>query len=196
MVRILHTADLHLGMKFAGYPQVRDRLSAARFDALDRIVESANREQCSLLTIGGDLFDRPRVGAAEVERAAESLSRFEGEAVLVLPGNHDYVAPESELWTRFRRAAGDRTILLDRPEPVDLRPFGPSAALYPAPCTARRSAVNNIGWIAPDSLLEGVDLHIGIAHGSLQGLSPDPELNYYPMSREELLSRPVDLWLL
>ncbi|HUX11555.1 MAG TPA: hypothetical protein VMW87_00930, partial [Spirochaetia bacterium] len=38
--------------------------------------------------------------------------------------------------------------------------------------------------------------HIGIAHGSLLGLSPDPDMQYYPMSPESLQRLPVDLWLL
>lgn len=183
-------------MKFAGYPEVRARLSEARFETLERIVNLANSEECALLAIAGDLFDRSRVPLGEVQRVADILSRFEGEAVLVLPGNHDFAAPDSELWTRFRKSSGDRTLLLDRPEPVDLRHYGLPAAVYPAPCTARRSAVNNVGWIRHADPVAGAEIHIGIAHGSLKGISPDPEQNYYPMTREELLDLPMDAWLL
>jgi len=183
-------------MKFAGYPEVRERLAEARFEALERVVSLANSEECALLAIAGDLFDRQRLAANEVQRAAEALSRFEGDVALVLPGNHDFSAPDSELWSRFRRSAGDRTLLLDRTEPVDLRHYGLPAAVYPAPCTSRRSAENNIGWIREAGPVAGVQFHIGIAHGSLAGLSPDPEQNYYPMSRDELLDLPMDIWLL
>lgn len=43
-MKILHTADLHLGMKFAGYPEVQQELAEARFQTLERLVERANRE--------------------------------------------------------------------------------------------------------------------------------------------------------
>lgn len=38
--------------------------------------------------------------------------------------------------------------------------------------------------------------HIGIAHGSLEGFSPDFNGDYYPMRSTELLSSGLDLWLL
>ena len=58
-IRIFHTADLHLGMKFArGYsPEVQAALVDARFEALAGMVETANREQCSLFAVAGDMFD-------------------------------------------------------------------------------------------------------------------------------------------
>ncbi len=71
-----------------------------------------------------------------------------------------------------------------------------SAAVYPAPCAARRSSVNNVGWINPAVRIAEVEHHIGIAHGSLLGLSPDPDMQYYPMAPEYLQKLPVDLWLL
>ena len=45
-MKILAAADLHLGMKFSGYPEVQAQLSGARFTALKRLIETANREDC------------------------------------------------------------------------------------------------------------------------------------------------------
>ncbi len=48
MLKIFHTADLHIGMKFNSYPtSIRDRLIEARFDVLDKMVQMANDEQCN-----------------------------------------------------------------------------------------------------------------------------------------------------
>ncbi len=196
MVRILHTADLHLGMKFAAYPEVQSRLSEARFTALETLVERANSEQCNILVIAGDLFDRPRHAVADIRRAAQSLERFDGEVAVVLPGNHDFAGPKSDLWIRFRAEAGDRTLLIDTPQAVDLRHYGVSAAVYPAPCFAKHSHTNGVDWITAQTRIEDVDVHIGVAHGSLSGISPDPEGQYYPMSAEELRALHPDLWLL
>ena len=38
-IKIFHTADLHLGMRFAGYPDVQDELINARYETLENMVE-------------------------------------------------------------------------------------------------------------------------------------------------------------
>jgi len=215
-IKLFHTADLHLGMKFTrGYPpEVQESLIEARFDALPAMVETANSRDCDLFVVAGDLFDSRRVAKKDVVRAAESLKRFEGKLVLVLPGNHDYVqrdeidGGEENLWRWFREAMGERTLLLEEARPYDLRRYDLGAIVYAAPCTAKHSRTNAIGWIR--ELLTGdVDggraellhnteapLHVGIAHGSLEGLSPDFNDDYYPMTMEELEDSGVDLWLM
>jgi DNA repair exonuclease SbcCD nuclease subunit len=36
-IKIFHTADLHLGMRFAGYPDVQDELINARHETLENV---------------------------------------------------------------------------------------------------------------------------------------------------------------
>lgn len=61
-VMVLHTADIHLGMRFVrGYPQaVQNQLVEARFQALHRLASAANKHYCDILVIAGDLFHRPQ----------------------------------------------------------------------------------------------------------------------------------------
>jgi len=198
-IRIFHTADLHLGMKFArGYrPELQQALVEARFETLTGMVDAANREDCGLFTVAGDMFDNRQLTKRDVVRAAEALRAFEGRLVLVLPGNHDYIqAGDDTLWNWFREAAGERTLLLGEPRPFDLRPYDIEAVVHAAPCTAKHSSVNAIGWIEP-RIVEDDGLHrIGLAHGSVTGLSIDWGDAYYPMTLEELESAGMDLWLL
>ena len=119
-MRILLCSDLHLGMKFAGYPDAQERLVEARFACLERIVAAANDARCDLLVIAGDLFERVSVARRDIQRAAAALRGFQGRLAAVLPGNHDYIAPDDELWPRFADACGD-----SRPR------AGPAAALSP-----------------------------------------------------------------
>jgi DNA repair exonuclease SbcCD nuclease subunit len=198
-IRIFHTADLHVGMKFTrGYPpEVQEKLIEGRFEALRRMVAMANQRGCDLFVIAGDLFDRPTAAKKEILRVAEILKEFEGSCVLILPGNHDYLQKgEEHLWTRFHGAMSERTLLLENPSPCDLRPLGLDAVVYPGPCTAKHSAVNAIGWIREVQKDPAVRLHIGVAHGSLEGISPDFGGDYYPMSMDELRTSGVDLWLM
>lgn len=198
-VRIFHTADLHLGMKFArGYrPELQQALVEARFETLDSMVEKANREACGLFAVAGDMFDNRQVTKRDVVRAAEALRMFEGRLVLVLPGNHDYIqAGDDTLWNWFREAAGERVLLLGEPRPYDLRPYDVDAMVHAAPCTAKHSPVNAIGWIEPRSPEQDGLHRIGLAHGSVSGLSIDWNDAYYPMTLEELEAAGMDLWLL
>src|SRR5512146_2014434 len=106
-LRVLLTSDLHLGMKFAGYPDAaRAALVEARFTSLDRVVAAANQAGSELLVVAGDLFESVGVAHRDILRAARSLGAFKGRLVAVLPGNHDFISGDDKLWTRFRDAAG------------------------------------------------------------------------------------------
>ena len=198
-IRIFHTADLHVGMKFTrGYPpEVQEKLIEGRFETLRRMVGMANQRRCDLFVIAGDLFDHAATPKKDVVRVAETLKEFEGRCVLVLPGNHDAIQKgEEHLWTRFQGEMSERTLLLENPSPYDLRRLGADIVFYPGPCTAKHSGVNAIGWIRETPKDRTVKYHIGVAHGSLEGFSPDFEDKYYPMETSELLDCGMDLWLL
>jgi DNA repair protein SbcD/Mre11 len=195
-LRILLTSDLHLGMKFAAYPEVQGQLAEERFLCLDRLVERANAASCDLFVVAGDLFERLSMAKRDVDRAAASLGRFAGRLAAVLPGNHDYVGPDDELWRRFRDAAGDRVLVLAEPRPVRLEHYEiDGVRLYPAPCTSKHSAANAVAWVREAAGQDPPLLGIGIAHGSVEGYSPDMAGAYYPMSIAELEASGPRLWL-
>ncbi len=195
-LRILLSSDLHLGMKFAGYAGAQEALVEARFRSLERIVAAANDAGSELLVLAGDLFESVSAARRDVQRAARALDSFRGKLVAVMPGNHDYVAPDDELWPRFREAAGDTVLLLDEPRPYPLAHYDLDACLYPGPCTTKHSDVNAIGWVKSAARDGGVRHHVGVAHGSLEGVSPDMDGRYFPMRRAELVEAGVGVWLL
>jgi DNA repair protein SbcD/Mre11 len=195
-LRVFLTADLHLGMAFAGYADAQGALVEARFAALSRVVEEANARGSDLLVIAGDLFEKVKAETADIRRAAGLLRGFGGRLAAVLPGNHDYLSPDDTLWPRFREAAGDTTLLLDQARPYPLDRFGMSACLYPGPCVLKHSSQNAIGWVKAAPRDRSLRHHLGVAHGSLEGVSPDFNEDYYPMSRAQLEEAGLDLWLL
>lgn len=79
-MRICHTADLHLRED-----------APETLDALDAVLDVAERRDADLLTVGGDLFDRPRGVDALRPRLRERFADA-GVEVLVVPGNHDAAA--------------------------------------------------------------------------------------------------------
>ncbi len=199
-LRIVHTADNHLGLRFTGrhYPErVRKMLVDERFEALERVVAIANQSRAHLLVVAGDLFDSVGVRGDDIERAATILRRFGGLHLVILPGNHDfYEAGEGKLWGKFRKAFGDREVLLlDRPEPLRLTIEDRAIVLFPGPCTSKTSSENAIGWVA-GARKDLNALNIGLAHGCVTGISPDADDQYYTMHEDELRAAGVDFWLL
>ena len=196
LLRLLLTSDIHPGMKFGGYPDAQSRLAEERFRCLERIVTLANDRACDALVIAGDLFERVAVGRRDIERAAAVIARFAGKVAAVLPGNHDFLAPDDELWRRFREASGDRTLVLPEPRPVPLSHYDmEGVCLYPGPCTAKHSRTNAIGWVSGADPTGFAGTSVGIAHGSLEGYSPDFAQDYYPMTMAELRDVGPRLWL-
>lgn len=194
-MNILHIADLHLGRRFRNLPEAQETLSQARYKTLQHTVAKANEIKADIFAIAGDLFDRTSMNVSDIVKAVQAINGFEGKIVLVLPGNHDYITADSHLWDRFKKEAEEHVLILDRKEPVDLSGFGLEAVAYPAPCNSRHSAENAIGWVQEIDK-DPAKIHIGLAHGSIEGVSPDFDQQYFPMTVQELEGSGVDLWLM
>ncbi len=179
------------------YPEgVRRRLIEARYETLERLVEQANEAQCQLFVVAGDLFHRAQMPPEAVVWAVEALSRFQGGCVAVLPGNHDYDDGFGGLWKEMRELAPDSLLLLTDTAPFRLQDYGIDAVLYPAPCHRKRSRENRLSWIRELAERPPAKWHIGVAHGTVRGISPDPEEQYFPMDEEELLALGLHHWCL
>lgn len=195
-LKIMHTGDLHLGIKFSHYPEISQELKQARFQALANVVQKANERKCSILAVAGDLYDKINVEEEVILKSIKILDQFAGDVILILAGNHDYQDGKNKLWQYFRQNQKGRMLLLDKKEIYELDDFGLEAAVYPAPCQSRLSAANNLGWIKELKTRSDQKFQIGIAHGALAGFSPDLDNNYFTMTEKELLALELDLWLL
>jgi exonuclease SbcD len=84
-MRILHTADWHLGRSFHG-----ESLLAAQSAAVDHVVETARAERVGAVLVAGDLYDRALPPVDAVRLADDALRRLsEICPVVVISGNHD-----------------------------------------------------------------------------------------------------------
>ncbi len=195
MLKLFHIADLHLGRSFRNLPEAQDTLSEARYETLQKTISKANELEADIFVIAGDLFDRASMNVGDIQKAVQAINKFEGEVALVLPGNHDYITADSPLWDRFQKEADEHVLILDKKEPLELSVYEKNLIVYPAPCHAKHSAENAIGWV--DKIEKDSDsVHVGIAHGSIEGVSPDFDQRYFPMTIQELEGMGVDLWLL
>ena len=60
-LKILHTADWHLGLRFPSVtPEQEKRLTRARLEVVGRILDLAESRGVDAVLCAGDLFDEPR----------------------------------------------------------------------------------------------------------------------------------------
>jgi hypothetical protein len=92
-VRLLHTADLHLGLTRYGHPTASGGNS--RIDdfalTLDHIADVAIEQKVAAVVVAGDLFNTRREGPQERNAFARFARRLQaaGIALIIVPGNHD-----------------------------------------------------------------------------------------------------------
>ena len=80
-VRLLHTADCHIGNFILDGDRERDAFAA--------LIDTAIAIGPDVLIVAGDLFDHGRVTDEVIGWTLAQMSRLE-RPVIVLPGNHDY----------------------------------------------------------------------------------------------------------
>ena len=198
MVKLFVTGDNHFGKKYDRYPDIKEKLIKSRFDVLQNMVQKAEEEGCELFVVTGDLFDNINtVKVSDVKKVVEILADFTGN-VIVIPGNHDYYTGDEKVWTDFEKALSsvDHNITLVKEFiPYSFDAGEEKVVVYPAFCQSKHSKENNLGWIKEaDIVKEGV-INIGLAHGAIQGVTPDIKEEYFLMTENELTRIPVDAWL-
>lgn len=198
MIKIFVTGDNHFGKKYDRYPEIRDRLVDNRFVCFEKMVEKAEQEGCDIFAVTGDLFDNcSSIRKSDVERVVRILAGFAGR-VLVLPGNHDYYTGEEKVWKDFDdalRTCDNNIIRLDRFEPYPIEIAEETVVIYPAFCRSKHSRENNLGWIKKMSVLKSGQINVGMAHGAIEGVTPDMQKEYFLMTEPELQAIPMDVWL-
>lgn len=87
MMKILHTADWHLGKRLDGFSRLEEQVKV-----MQEIVTIADEENVDLVLVAGDLFDNfnPPVDAVELfYKTLKQLSKNGARPVIALSGNHD-----------------------------------------------------------------------------------------------------------
>lgn len=96
MIKLLHTADLHLDSPFRALGPAN---AAARRDGLRRVFSSicatVRNEEIDLLLIAGDLFDADFVTVDTAALIRSELAAVAPARVVISPGNHDPYSPGS-----------------------------------------------------------------------------------------------------
>ena len=98
-VKILHTADIHIGARDAFLGTAAE---SRRFETLltfERIVDLAQEKGADILAIAGDLFESNTVEAAFVEGVFNKIAQVPKIKVVFAAGNHDPLTADSPFLT-------------------------------------------------------------------------------------------------
>ena len=168
MLKLLHTADLHLGLESAQFePDARRRLARARLDVARTILSVAEQYAVDVVLWAGDIFDTPEPGEDWWRGFANVLTSRHGwsRPVVLLPGNHDPIRPQSV----YHPDHPFRKLLPAWVHVVDSDHFelavGPDAVLLAAPCRSMAGA-EDLALSLPGRMEGDTRIRVGLVHGS------------------------------
>jgi DNA repair exonuclease SbcCD nuclease subunit len=192
MLRLLHTADWHLGKRFPSFPEEAQKtLSRARMDVIARILDVARRQRVHAVLCAGDLFDDPTPSPDFWEGLAKTL-RDHSTAdvpVFLVPGNHDPLTSES-VWAPghpFRARLPAWVHVVDRDDFE--HEITPDAVLYARPCRSKSGECDPALSLPTRAAGDG-RLRIGCVHGStfdIEGYQTN-----FPIQRDAGVQRGLD----
>lgn len=170
--RFIHTADWQIGKPYGAIPdpEMRTRARDARIQAIRAIGRAASDQRVDFVVVAGDLFDSQTVSTKTLVAACDALGSIP-VPVVVIPGNHDFGAPEG-IWhdpflTRhLAEMAPNVRVVLDQ-VPIELT----SATVFSCPSLRRSESLDTTAWLRAGDALQAAlaDVpRIILAHGSTQ----------------------------
>jgi len=196
MLRFIHAADLHLDSPFKGLNDVpenyRNKILESTFQSLKNIVQLAINKQVDFVLFAGDIFDiEDRSVKAQVSFKREMERLFdENISVYLIHGNHDFVADESA----FLKFPSNVYVFDEKVETVEHK-------------TSTNEFISITGFSynkrhVHDRMIKNYprknsssDFHIGLLHGSLEGMSTEHG-QYAPFSINEIKQLHYDYFAL
>ncbi|MDD4541791.1 MAG: DNA repair exonuclease, partial [Eubacteriales bacterium] len=100
-VKILHTADLHLGSRMRSLGQDSPDFQEALIQSFDSLLQKAAGEDIDLFLIAGDFLEMAEIEDRELKRVYDLLARERSYPILLVAGNHDPYSSASPYATVF-----------------------------------------------------------------------------------------------
>jgi DNA repair exonuclease SbcCD nuclease subunit len=192
VLRLLHTADWHLGRRFPSFPEeAQKKLSRARMDVIKTILDTARRNRVNAVLCAGDLFDDPTPAKDFWEGLAKTFSDSSDPnvPVFLVPGNHDPLTAES-VWALthpFRAQLPSWVHVVDR-DNFEYE-LAPDVVLYASPCRSK-AGENDLAMALPARESGDARIRIGCVHGSTFDI--DGYQTNFPIGRDAGVQRGLD----
>ncbi len=191
-LKLLHTADWHLGMRFPSFSEEHQRiLMRARMDVLDNVFGAAESAGVDAVLCAGDLFDDPNPLEVWWRGLLDRLQArdWSERPVCLLPGNHDPLTDKS-VWSGdhpFRRGLPEGVHVVDRDDYE--ASLGEDAVLVAAPCRSR-AGQSKLSRLLPRREDGDERIRVGMIHG--QTFDIDGFQNSFPIPLDAAEDRGLD----
>jgi exonuclease SbcD len=166
MLKILHTADIHLGAKFSGLGNKGASQREQLIVTFKNIVATAINEKVDIVLIAGDLFDSNQQPQKNIDLVIEQFNLLGSNniPVCLIPGTHDSL-DSSSIYRKvdFEGKCPNLKIFAD--ENMSCKEYpGLDLTVYGKPNLSNRSSVSPLKGLRRSTSSK---FHIGMAHGSL-----------------------------
>jgi DNA repair exonuclease SbcCD nuclease subunit len=165
MLKIFHTADIHLGAKFRGLgdrgASQREQLRAT----FKSIVATAIDERANIVLVAGDLFDSNQQAQRNIDLVVEQFNLLGSNniPVCLIPGTHDPL-DSSSIYRKVDFAGRCPNLTVFSEEDMCYKEYaGLDLTVYGKPNLSNRSYVSPLKGL---KRLTSSKFHVAMAHGS------------------------------
>ena len=166
MLKILHTADIHLGAKFSGLGNKgvtqREQLSTT----FKNVIATAIDERVNIVLIAGDLFDANQQPQRSIDLVIEQFNLLGSNniPVCLIPGTHDSL-DSSSIYRKIDFEGKCPNLKIFTDENMSCKEYpGLDLTVYGKPNLSNRSYTSPLEGLRRSTSSK---FHVAMAHGSL-----------------------------
>jgi DNA repair exonuclease SbcCD nuclease subunit len=174
MLRLLHTADVHLGARHADLGEVAATQRERQFAAFRSAVALAVAQKVDVFLIAGDLFDSNTQPKRSVERVATELKRLTDGRIrtVIIPGTHDCYDRASiyrtyDLATMAGSTRDDGMVTVLTPDRSSVHLASCDLVVHATVFATKRAPFSPLRDLRIEQPDETATWHVGMVHGSL-----------------------------
>jgi DNA repair exonuclease SbcCD nuclease subunit len=199
MLRLLHTADVHLGARHADLGEAATAQRERQFAAFKAAIDLAIEEKVDLFLVAGDLFDSNTQPRRSVERVAAELARLGAATIraVVIPGTHDCYDRSSiyrsyDLKAMAGSTPDDDLVTVMTPDEPALSLPALDAVIHAVVFPTKRAPYSPLRDLAIDPATEPRSTwHIGVVHGAL-AIPARTDRDEVVVTKEEIAATGLD----
>jgi DNA repair exonuclease SbcCD nuclease subunit len=199
MLRLLHTADVHLGARHADLGDAATAQRERQFAAFKAAVDLAIERKVDLFLVAGDLFDSNTQPRRSVERVAVELARLAQAKIrsVIVPGTHDCYERASiyrayDLKALAGSTPDDDLVTVITPDQPALHLPMLDTTIHAAVFATKRAPFSPLRDVHVDSATEPrATWHVGVVHGAL-AIPDRTDRDEVVVTKEEIAASGLD----